>query len=34
MVNLTEKAESIKGRIEKRGAMAKDVNLDVKLLKP
>ena len=34
MVNLTEKAESIKPRIEKRGAMAKDVNLDVKLLKP
>lgn len=34
MVSLKDKAEQIKQRIEDRGPIAKDVNLDVNFLKP
>jgi len=34
MVGLHQAAEGTKAKIEKRGAIAKNVNLDVKELKP
>lgn len=34
MVRQTQQAEAIKERIEVRGAIAKDVNLDVQIFKP
>lgn len=34
LVKLDDKAEAVKERIEKRGAIAKDVTLDVQIFKP